>query len=58
MGNYSKAIGAAIGGAAAGTIGLPIMPEDTPWYGYIILYALSIGLPALMTYIVPKNSNT
>lgn len=55
MSNYSKAIGAAIGGAVVGSAGLPVMPDDTPWYGYIILYAISIGVPALLTYLFPKN---
>lgn len=55
MSNYSKAIGAAIGGAAAGTIGLPILPDDTPWWGYLLLYVVSVGLPAILTYAAPKN---
>lgn len=58
MSNYSKAIGAAIGGGLAGTIGLPAMPDDTPWWGYLLLYVVSVGLPAVITYIAPKNSNT
>lgn len=56
MGNISKAIAAAAGGAATGTIGLPFMPPDTPWYGYIALYAVTIGLPAILTYLAPKNT--
>lgn len=56
MEKYSKAIGAAVGGALVGSAGLPVMPDDTPWYGYIILYAISIGLPALITYLAPKNA--
>lgn len=31
------------------------MPEGTPWYGYLALYALTIGLPAVLTYLAPKN---
>jgi hypothetical protein len=57
MEKYSKAIGAAIGGAVAGTAGLPVLPEGTPWYGYIILYAVSIGVPALVAYLAPKNAS-
>ena len=56
MEKYSKAIGAAIGGVATGTVGIPFMPDGTPWYGYLALYALTIGLPALLTYIAPKNA--
>ncbi len=56
MQKVSKAVGAAVGGALVGTVGLPVMPDDTPWYGYILLYAISIGLPALVTYIAPKNA--
>ncbi|MGE7367918.1 hypothetical protein ACQKKX_02455 [Neorhizobium sp. NPDC001467] len=56
MNPYSKAIGAAVGGALVGSAGLPVMPNDTPWYGYILLYAVSIGLPALLTYLAPKNT--
>lgn len=56
MSQYSKAIGAAIGGAVAGTVGLPVLPDTAPWYAPIILYALSIGLPALAAYLAPKNS--
>ncbi|WP_198931523.1 hypothetical protein [Rhizobium rhizosphaerae] len=56
MQKYSKAIGAALGGAAAGTVGLPVLPEGTPWYGYVALYAVSIGLPAVLTYLAPRNA--
>lgn len=53
--NYSKAFGAAIGGAAVGIGGTTFLPEGTPWYGYLILYALSVGIPALTTYFAPPN---
>ena len=56
MGNFSKAIAAAAGGAATGTISIPFMPEGTPWYGYLALYALTTGLPAILTYLAPKNT--
>lgn len=56
MQKVSKAVGAAVGGALVGTAGLPVMPDDTPWYGYVLMYAISIGLPALITYIMPKNA--
>ncbi|QRY69164.1 hypothetical protein JVX98_13155 [Ensifer sp. PDNC004] len=55
MGGISKALGAGVGGALAGSAGVPFMPEGTPWYGYLALYALTIGLPALLTYLAPKN---
>jgi hypothetical protein len=57
MDKISKAIAAAAGGAATGTIGLPFMPEGTPWYGYLALYAITIGLPAVLTYLAPKNAS-
>lgn len=55
MDKIMKAIAAAAGGAATGTIGIPFMPDDTPWYGYLALYAITIGLPAVLTYFAPKN---
>ncbi|SOC47116.1 hypothetical protein SAMN05892877_12717 [Rhizobium subbaraonis] len=55
MQKISKAIAAAAGGAATGTIGLPFMPADTPWYGYLLLYAITVGLPAVLTYWAPPN---
>lgn len=55
MEKVSKAIAAAAGGAVTGTIGVPFMPEGTPWYGYLALYALTVGLPAVLTYFAPKN---
>lgn len=56
MEKYSKAIAAAVGGGLAGTAGLPVLPDGTPWYGYVALYAVSIGLPALLTILAPKNA--
>lgn len=55
LGSISKAIAAGVGGAAAGTVAIPFMPDNTPWYGYIIAYAVVIGLPAVITYLAPKN---
>jgi len=57
MDKISKAIGAAAGGAITGTIGVPFMPADTPWFGYLALYAITIGLPAILTYLAPKNKD-
>lgn len=56
MQKVTKAIAAGLGGAATGTLGVPYMPEDTPWYGYLILYAITIGLPAVLTYFAPRNA--
>lgn len=56
MDKFAKAIAAAAGGAGVGTIGIPFMPADTPWYGYLAIYAITIGLPAVMTYFAPKNA--
>jgi len=55
MQTISKAIAAAAGGAATGTIGLPFMPEGTPCYGYLALYAIATLLPAVLTYFAPPN---
>lgn len=55
MDKFRKAIAAGAGGAATGTVGLPFMPADTPWYGYLALYAITIGLPAVLTYLAPAN---
>ncbi|MHC2356165.1 hypothetical protein ACVMB3_005687 [Sinorhizobium meliloti] len=55
--NISKAIAAAAGGALTGTAGIPFMPENTPWYGYLAPYALTIGLPALLTLRRRTRSN-
>ena len=56
MQKISKAIAAAAGGAVTGSVGIPFMPADTPWWGYLILYAITIGLPAALTYIAPANA--
>lgn len=55
LGSISKAIAAGTGGIVAGTVGLPLLPDGTPWYGYIILYAVTALIPALLTYIAPPN---
>lgn len=56
MNKISKAIAAGAGGALTGTAGLPFMPADTPWYGYLILYAITVGPPAVLTFLAPKNA--
>lgn len=56
MKEYSKAIGAAIGGAAAGGgLGL-LLPDGSPWYAYILMVLVTSIAPALAAYISPKNS--
>lgn len=57
MGSISKAIAAGVGGAAAGTVALPFMPDGTPWYGYLLAYVVVTGLPMLVTYWAPRNTN-
>lgn len=57
MGSISKALGAGVGGAFAGSAGVPFMPEGTPWYGYLALYALTIALPAVLTYLARRTSS-
>lgn len=55
MQNVSKMIAAGLGGAATGTVAVPFMPDGTPWYGYLAMYAITILLPALVTYVAPAN---
>ena len=56
MSNYSKSIGAAIGGALTGAgTGAAVLPEGTPWYGYILMAFVTAIVPALVTYLAPKN---
>lgn len=56
MEKVSKAIAAGLGGGLAGTAAVPFMPDGTPWYGYLAAYAIAILVPALITYIAPKNA--
>lgn len=57
MGEYSKAIGAAVGTVAGGAVvgGLQALPPDTPWYGFIIGYTIAGLLPIIATYFAPAN---
>lgn len=56
MEKYSKAIGAAVGGAAAGG-GLGLMlPDGSPWYAYVLMTLITTALPALMTYLAKANT--
>lgn len=57
MNAYSKAIGAAIGGAATGAgTGAIFLPDGSPWYAYVLMAAVTALLPALVTYLAPKNA--
>lgn len=57
MGKYSKAIGAALGGGLAGAgAGSIVLPEGSPWYAYVLMAAVTSLLPAIITYLAPKNA--
>lgn len=58
MNTISKAIAAGVGGAAAGAgSGAYLLPEGSPWYAYVIMAAITALLPAVVTYLSPKNAN-
>lgn len=58
MDKISKAIAAGVGGAAAGAgTGAYILPEGSPWYAYVLMAAVTALLPAVVTYLAPKNAN-
>lgn len=61
--NYSKAIGAGVGGllggaASSATLGL-IIPDkvDAPWYAYVIIFAIGTLAPMIGAYYAPKNTS-
>jgi hypothetical protein len=57
MQSISKAIAAGVGGAAAGAgTGIYALPEGSPWYAYVIMAAIAALLPAIVTYLAPKNA--
>lgn len=57
MGSISKAIAAGAGGVVAGVgTGAVVLPEGSPWYAYILMVAVAGLVPALATYLAPKNS--
>jgi hypothetical protein len=57
MSSISKAVGAGVGGAIAGAgTGAYLLPEGTPWYGYIIMAAVTALIPAVVAYLAPKNA--
>jgi hypothetical protein len=57
MGTISKAIAAGGAGAVAGVgLGAGMLPDNSPWYAYVIMVAVTTILPALVTYLAPKNN--
>jgi hypothetical protein len=57
MKTISKAVAAGVGGAAAGAgTGVYVLPEGSPWYAYVLMVAITALLPAVVTYIAPKNA--
>ncbi len=57
MQKYSKAIAATVGGAlAGGGTGVVVLPEGSPWYAYVLMALVTAVLPAVLTYIAPKNA--
>jgi hypothetical protein len=58
MGTISKAIAAGGGGAVAGAgLGAAMLPDNSPWYAYVIMVIVTTILPAIVTYYAPKNTN-
>lgn len=65
MDKIAKAIGAAQGGALTGTAIIALLAAlfpagmNVPWWGYLIgfvaIYAVSMGAPALTAYLAPAN---
>lgn len=57
MGSISKAIAAGVGGAVAGGgTGAIVLPEGSPWYAYVLMALITAALPAIVTYLAPKNT--
>lgn len=58
MQKVSKAIAAAAGGGIAGGVsGAVFLPEGSPWYAYVLMAAVTTALPAILTYLAPKNAS-
>ncbi|HXO70497.1 MAG TPA: hypothetical protein VN838_16155 [Bradyrhizobium sp.] len=52
-----KAVAAGVGGAVAGGgVGIAMLPDGTPWYGYCVMAVITGILPYLATYFAPKNT--
>lgn len=57
MDKISKAIAAGVGGAVAGTGGaVYALPDGSPWYAYVIMAGITALLPAIVTYLAPRNA--
>lgn len=57
MMGYSKAIAAGVGGALTGAgSGALVLPEGSPWYAYVLMALVTAVVPAIVTYLAPKNS--
>jgi hypothetical protein len=58
MNKINKAIAAAAGGGLAGGVtGVMLLPEGSPWYAYVLMAAVTTLLPAIVTYLAPKNAD-
>jgi len=58
MGSISKAIAAGVGGGVAGAGGgAVLLPEGSPWYAYVLMALITTLVPAVVTYLAPKNAN-
>lgn len=56
MGGYSKALAAGVGGALTGAgSGALVLPEGSPWYAYVLMALVTAVVPAIITYLAPKN---
>lgn len=56
MNSQIKAIAAAAGGALAGAGGgAVVLPDGSPWYGYVLMTLITTVVPYLFTYFAPKN---
>lgn len=57
MGAYSKALAAGISGAVTGAgSGALVLPEGSPWYAYVLMALVTAVVPAIVTYLAPKNT--
>jgi hypothetical protein len=57
MNSISKAIAAGVGGAVAGGgAGAYALPDGSPWYAYVLMAAITAIVPAIVTYLAPKNA--
>lgn len=57
MSTISKAIGAAAGGLGVAGLGeMTVLPPGTPWWGHLLAFAISAAVPAITTYLAPKNA--